>query len=57
MNLLNHYYYFEKALPDRFCEDLKKHAKNKQEQIAVTGIIGQERDIKKNPLNKKELKL
>ena len=57
MNLLHHYYYFEKALPDRFCEDLKKHAKNKQEQIAVTGIIGQERDIKKNPLNKKELKL
>jgi PKHD-type hydroxylase len=57
MNLLNHYYFFEKALPDRFCEDLKKHAKNKQEQIAVTGIIGQERDIKKNPLSKKELKL
>lgn len=57
MNLLNYYYYFEKVLPNRFCEDLKKHAKNKQEQIAVTGLIGQERDIKKNPLNKKELKL
>jgi len=55
MNLLNHYYYFEKALPNRFCEDLKKFAKDKEEQLAVTGLLGQGRDLKKNPLNKKEI--
>jgi PKHD-type hydroxylase len=57
MNLLNHYYYFEKALPNRFCEDLKKFAKDKEEQLAVTGLLGQGRDLKKNPLNKKEINL
>lgn len=57
MNLLHHYYYFEKALPDRFCEDLKKFAKNKEEQLAITGLFGQERDTKKNPLSKKEINL
>jgi len=55
MNLLHHYYYFEKVLPDRFCEDLKKFAKDKKEQLAITGLFGQERDIKKNPLSKKEI--
>lgn len=57
MNLLHHYYYFEKALPNRFCEDLKKFAKDKEEQLAITGLFGQERDVIKNPLSKKEINL
>lgn len=57
MNLLHHYYYFEKVLPDRFCEDLKKFAKDKEEQLAITGLFGQERDVIKNPLSKKEINL
>jgi PKHD-type hydroxylase len=57
MNLLNYYYVFKEVLPNRFCEDLKKYAKYKEEELAITGFFGRERDLKKNPLNKKEINL
>jgi len=37
MNLENHYYYFKSALGNKFCSDLLKFAKEKKEQIAITG--------------------
>jgi len=47
MNLKNYYYYFQSVIPSRLCDDIVKHAKLQQEQIAVTG------DVKINDLNKK----
>jgi len=49
MNLQNYYYYFQSVIPSRLCDDIIKHAKLQQEQIAVTG------DVKINDLNKKNL--
>jgi hypothetical protein len=37
MNLQNHYYYFKSALGNKFCSNLLKFAKEKKEQIAITG--------------------
>jgi len=56
MNLLNHYYYFKNALSHKFCDDVIAYGKKQQEQLAVTGNIGQKRDLKTNPLSKKEIK-
>ena len=56
MNLLNHYYYFKNALSHKFCDDVIAYGKKQQEEIAVTGNIGQKRDLKTNPLSKKEIK-
>jgi PKHD-type hydroxylase len=37
MNLHNHYYYFKSVLTPRFCDELIKYGKSKQEQVALTG--------------------
>ena len=55
MNLKNHYYYFKSVLSPKFCDDLLEYGKKHQEQIALTGGI-ENRDLKKNPLSKKEVK-
>lgn len=56
MNLFNHYYYFKSVLTPRFCDELLLYGKKHQEQIALTGGIDSNRDLKKNPLSKKEIK-
>jgi PKHD-type hydroxylase len=56
MNLFNHYYYFKSVLTPRFCDELLAYGKKHQEQIALTGGIDTDRDLKKNPLSKKEIK-
>jgi len=53
MQLENYYYYFQGVLTPRFCDDLLKYGKNQQNQIGLTGKVGQNRDIKTNPLTKK----
>jgi len=55
MNLHNHYYYFKSALSHKFCDDVIAYGKKQQEEIAVTGNIGQKRNLKTNPLSKKEI--
>jgi PKHD-type hydroxylase len=55
MNLINHYYYFKSALTPKFCDDLLQYGKKHQEQIALTGGV-ENRDLKKNPLSKKEIR-
>jgi PKHD-type hydroxylase len=52
MNLTNYYWYFKSALPKKFCEDLIKHGKNQQEQLALTGNAS----LKKDKFSKKEIK-
>jgi hypothetical protein len=54
MQLENYYYYFQGVLTPRFCDDLLKYGKNQQNQIGLTGKVGQNRDLKTNPLTKKE---
>jgi PKHD-type hydroxylase len=56
MNLFNHYYYFKSVLTPRFCDELLAYGKKHQEQIALTGGIDADRDLKKKPLSKKEIK-
>lgn len=36
MNFRNQYWYFEKALSDKFCDELIKYAQSKKEQLGVT---------------------
>lgn len=54
MNLKNYYYYFTGVLSSKFCDELINYGKQQEERIALTG--GFDRDTRKNPLSKKELK-
>ena len=56
MNLKHHYWYFNKIIPKKFCDDIIRHGKSKQEEIAITGGQGSGRDVKSHPLSEKELK-
>lgn len=56
MNLKNIYYQFNSALTERFCDDVIKYGESLEKMIAITGAQGRDRDIKKNPLSKKEIK-
>ena len=56
MNLQNYYWYFKSVLSPKFCDELIAYGKKNQEQIALTGIVGDKRDIKSKPLTKKEMK-
>ena len=55
MNLLNYYWYFQSAIPERICDDIVRYGKSLQDQIAVTGgfsnnkklSIKQTKDLKK----------
>ena len=57
MNLNNYYYYFKSALPSKICDLIIRHGKEQKEGIAITGAEEKNkyRDIKKNPLNEREL--
>jgi PKHD-type hydroxylase len=55
MNLQNYYFYFQKALTPRFCDELVKYGIAQQEQLALTGA--QTDKIKKDKnLSKEDLK-
>ena len=56
MNLKNIYYQFNSALTERFCDDVIKYGESLEKMIAITGEQGRDRNIKKNPLSKKEIK-
>jgi PKHD-type hydroxylase len=57
MNLSNYYYFIKSALPSRICDLIVKQGTEQKEGIAITGAEEKNkyRDIKKNPLNEKEL--
>ncbi len=53
MNLANHYWYFQSALPPRICDEIIEYGLGQQEQVALTGAQGNvdgkdlcEKDIK-----------
>ena len=56
MNLQYYYWYFKSAIPPRICDDIVKYGLKHQENVAITGGLGRDRDLKKQPLNKKEIK-
>ena len=56
MNLQYYYWYFKSAIPPRICDDIVKYGLKHQEDMAITGGMGRGRDLKKQPLNKKEIK-
>ena len=55
MNLNNYYYYFPEVLSPKFCNDVISYGKQQEDKVALTGNFI-DRDVKKNPLSKKELK-
>lgn len=56
MNLQNYYWYFKSVLSPKFCDELIAYGKKNQEQIALTGNLEGKRNLKLNPLTKKEIK-
>jgi len=56
MNLQYYYWWFKAAIPPRICDDIVKYGLRHQDGVAVTGALGRDRDLKKQPLNKKEIK-
>jgi PKHD-type hydroxylase len=55
MNLSNYYWYFKSALTSKFCDDVIKYGLQHQEDLAITGGIGSNRDLKKQPLKEEEI--
>jgi len=58
MNLSNYYWYFQAIIPPRICDLIVQYGKAEKEReiMAITGGFGRDRDLKKNPLNKDEVK-
>jgi len=57
MRFKYYYYYFKEILSKKFCDDVICFAEEKQKSIGFTGNLGQNRNIAKEPLTKKELKI
>jgi PKHD-type hydroxylase len=56
MLLLNYYYYFQSAVPKKICNEIIQYGLYHKDNIAITGEFGENRNLKEQPLNKKELK-
>ena len=54
MNLQNQYWYFQKAVPGRLCDEIIKYAVSIQDQMAVTGGYGDPTKLNQNQI--KDLK-
>ena len=50
MNLANYYWYFQSAIPTRICDEIVKYGKSIQDEMAVTGGLGDKK------LNQKQIK-
>jgi|TARA_R100000455_G_C6253218_1_gene109537 PKHD-type hydroxylase len=50
MNLKNNYYYFKKALPKRFCDEVVRYGKEKNDRIGTVG------DYEADTITKKQIK-
>jgi len=56
VNLSNYYWWFKSVIPPRICDDIVNYGLKHQDGMAITGGLGRDRDLKKQPLNKKEFK-
>ena len=50
MNLNNYYWYFTEALSSKFCDEVVKYAKEKQEELALTGFLNPDKKLSKKEL-------
>jgi PKHD-type hydroxylase len=55
MNLSNHYWYFKSALTSKFCDEVIKYGLQHQEDLAITGGYGRDRNLKEKPLKEHEI--
>jgi PKHD-type hydroxylase len=55
MNLSNYYWYFKSAIPPKICDDIIKYGLSHQEDLAITGGLGVNRNLKDNPLKEEEV--
>ena len=51
MNLVNYYYYFKSAIPERICDEIVRYGKSISDEMAVTGGFGNGKN-----LNEKQVK-
>jgi PKHD-type hydroxylase len=56
MNLATYYWWFKSAIPPRICDDIVKYGLRHKDDMAITGGLGRNRNLQKQPLNKKEIK-
>ena len=56
MNLQYYYWWFKSAIPPRICDDIVEYGLRHKDETAIIGGFGQNRNITKYPLNKKEIK-
>ena len=56
MNLKHYYWWFKSAVPPRICDDIVKYGLKQKDDMAITGGLGHNRNLQKQPLNKKEIK-
>jgi len=56
MNLTNYYYYWSNVIPHRICDMIIQYGKAIKKDVAITGGLGRDRNLKTQPLTKKELK-
>ena len=54
MNLFNCYWYFQKAVPVRICDEIVRYGKQLQDQLATTGGYGDPKKLNQNQM--KDLK-
>ena len=55
MNLSNYYWYFKSAIPPKICDDIIKYGLSHQEDLAITGGYGRDRNLKEKPLKEEEV--
>ena len=53
MNLANHYWYFQSALPRRICDEIIEYGLGQQERVALTGAQG---NVDEKDLCEKDIK-
>ena len=58
MNISNYYWYFQSVIPPRICDLIVQYGKaeKKREMSGITGAVGRNRDLSKNPISEKEMK-
>ena len=56
MQLSNYYWCFQSAISIRICDEIIKYGLKHKDGVAITGEFGRDRNLKEQPLNKRELK-
>ena len=56
MNLKNYFWWFENALPHKFCDEIIKHAKQLESRKSLGLIGGKSKEIHPNSIKKEDIK-